>query len=155
MLHLGEFRSARSDCLSLLDHNFYWPGYYIDHKRCPSKNASCMFQDPIRLCNTVEATPETVDVAKMELRAESRYVVYTELFRIFFAPNHFLQSHIAAIEARIGPKPPDIAVHVRRGNKLTETSPIKYTSLPSTDVIANMIQEVSNLKEKSRLRSVG
>ena len=90
--------------------------------------------------------------SRIDLSTERRLVVTAQLARLFFTPNAWLRGRISMLLQRIGIPAPHFAVHIRRGDKLTDARPTQAISLMPTSLIAALIRNASASLKLSRPR---
>ena len=121
-------------------------GSYVSRKRCRSQSASCLFRSmrrsPICAPHLRPASAEMQQEARRTLRRLSRYTVSGELVRLLFAPNAWLQEHMAELDRHVGP-PAAIALHVRRGDKFINTNPMQLMQRQAASELAAIVQRAA------------
>ena len=116
------------------------PQQYVDGKRCrvhPSGAAHCLFAPIESLCGANFTTAAEQMRAGALLREANPYLVASEAARLLLTPNAWLSKRVQLLAKEVG-QTPGLAVHVRRGDKLTARGS-EAIALPPTSAIARRV----------------
>lgn len=144
-------------------------GEIVDGTRCPSKTHRCLFRDYYREHCPADVAAEDKAMAlaartaamRRLIHNSSRYAVTGVFFEALYSPNGWLGARIDELDAALARSfgsggGAELAVHVRRGDKLKERlaqeaitllSPLEIAALVNTTASARGLQRVAVLAE--------